>query len=301
MIVHRLSTAILLMASVTPVLFGCADTAGDRFHYEEIASKNEGRNLRYGVYEPPGWDRRTPLPLVVLLHATADDANTAVPRVLTDRLDRAIAAGRLPPFLMVTLDDASGPWTDWYDGRHGSRSWIVDEVIPAVNQSHPIASGPAGLHLVGVSTGGSGALQVWLWDPARFGSATIISAPISAAAATRVFQGTDMTPEMMARVYGPLGGGKAFDPFARLVARDSLAGSHILFGTAEHDPGTMIDSNIAFDAHLTQAGIPHRYVRFAGDPRWAAWAPMIEYSLCHQLQPKCSMPDPTGWVVHTVD
>jgi hypothetical protein len=28
---------------------------------------------------------------------------------------------------------------------------------------------------------------------------------------------------------------------------------------------------------------------------------MIEYSLCHQLQPVCLMPDPQGWVVRAVD
>src|SRR5512141_3409810 len=109
MIVHRLSIAMLLMASVMPALSGCAHTAGERFHYEEIASKNEGRNLRYGVYEPPGWDRRTPLPLVMLLHGAADDETTAGRKALTDRLDRAIAAGRLPPFLMVTLDNDGVP------------------------------------------------------------------------------------------------------------------------------------------------------------------------------------------------
>jgi enterochelin esterase-like enzyme len=301
MVIHRHSIAILLAACAAPALFGCADTRVDRLHYEEIASRNEGRNLRYAVYEPPGWDRRAPLPLVVMLGGAGNDGKSADPKAVTDRLDRAITQGRLPPLLMVMLDGDSGPWTDWYDGGRGSRSWVVDEIIPAVWKSHPVVGGPAGLHILGTSTGGSGALQIWLWDPVRFGSATIISAPISAATGTRIFRGPDMTPELMARVFGPAGSAKDSDPFTRLVSSESLHGSRLLFGTAEHDPGAVIDSNVAFAAHLTQARVPHRYVRFAGGDTWKAWAPMIEYALCQQLQPKCPMPDPKGWDVRTVN
>jgi enterochelin esterase-like enzyme len=298
MVMHRCSIAILLAACAAPALFGCADTRVDRLHSEEISSRSEGRNLRYVVYEPPGWDRRTPLPLVVLLRG--DDGTSADPRAVADRFDRGIAQGRLPPFLMVMLDGDSGPWTDWYEGTR-YRSWVVDEVLPAVWNDYQVLGGPAGLHLLGVSAGGTGALQIWLWDPVRFGSATILSAPISGTEGARIFRGPDMPPEFMERVYGPPGIGQVSNPFVRLDSRESLHGSRLLFGAAEQDPSPVIDSNDALDAHLTQAGVPHRYVRFSGGTTWKAWAPMIEYSICHQLQPKCPMPDPAGWVVRTVD
>lgn len=301
MVIHRRLIAILLAACAAPALSGCADTRVDRLRYEEIASRSEGRNLRYAVYEPPGWDRRTPLPLVVMLGDAGNGGKPADPRAVTDRLDRAITQGRLPPLLMVMLDGDSGPWTDWYDAGRGSRSWVVDEVVPAVWKDYEVVAGPAGLHLLGISAGGSGALQIWLWDPVRFGSATILSAPIAGTAGTRIFRGPDMTPEFMERVFGPQGAGQASDPFVRLDSRESLHGSRLLFGAAAKDSGPVIDSNDALDAHLTQAGVPHRYVRFAGGPTWNAWAPMIEYALCHQLQPKCPMPDPKGWVVRTVN
>jgi len=301
MVIRRLWIAILLAACAAPALSSFAGTRVDRLHHEEILSQSEGRNVPYTVYEPPGWDRRVPLPLVVMLGGPGNDGKPVDPKAVMARLDRAITQGRLPPLLMVMLDGGNGPWTDWYDGGRGSRSWVVDELIPAVWKSHPVVGGPAGLHILGTSTGGSGALQTWLWDPARFGSATILSAPVSAAADARIFRGSEMSPEFKARVFGPAGSEQDSDPFVRLVSRDSLHGSRLLFGTAAHDPVEVIDSNVALDAHLTQAGVPHRYLQFAGNNTWKTWAPMIEYALCRQLQPSCTMPDPMGSVVSTVN
>ena len=234
------SCVAILTACSAAGLVGCAHTPDGRLQYREIASASEGRNLRYGVYEPPGWDH-----------------------------------------------DAA-PW------------WVLDDVIPAVRKSHPVIDGPGGLHILGVSMGGGGALQIWLAKPAQFGSATIISAPIFNEPEIRAFLRKYMPPDVMERAFGPPGSGHGVDPYS-LHSRADLQGARLVFGAAERDLDAMVESNAAFDARLTEAAVPHRYVRFAGHHRWTAWAPMIEYSLCHQLQPVCPMPDPEGWVVRAVD
>jgi enterochelin esterase-like enzyme len=297
----RFLSALSLAVAGAAGLVGCTHTPAGRLNYVEVASRSEGQNMRYGVYEPPGWDHRKPLPLVVLLHGAGDDETAADRPVVTGLLDRAIVEGRLPPFLMVTPDGDRGLWMDWYDGSHHFRSWVLDEVVAAIRKSHPIIAGPAGLHLVGASMGGGGGIQMWLAEPARFASATIISAPILGDADTRAFLKPYMDPDIMERVFGPPGSGHGIDPFARLTSRSSLAGSRLIFGAAEHDLGAMAESNAAFHEHLVKAGVPHRFVRFAGFHRWKSWAPMIEFSLCHQLQDQCPLPDPEGWVVETVD
>jgi S-formylglutathione hydrolase FrmB len=170
-----------------------------------------------------------------------------------------------------------------------------------VRASHAVVDGPAGLHLLGVSMGGGGGLQMWLEDPARFASATIISAPILDEAGTRAFLKPYMAPEIMERVFGPPGSGHGADPYARLATAESLKGSRLVFGVARHDLDAIVASNVAFDARLTQSGVPHLYVQFPGFHGWAAWAPMFEFALCHQLQPRCAMRDPEGWVVSVVD
>jgi enterochelin esterase-like enzyme len=299
--IHLLAVALFIVAAGGSTLAGCAHSPGGRLVYSEIASQSEGKPMRYGLYEPPGWDRRTPLPLVVLLHGAGDDETAADRAAVTDRFDRAIAEGRLPPFLMVAPDGDRGLWMDWYDGSHRFKSWVLDEVIPAVRRSHPVVDGPAGLHLMGVSMGGGGGIQIWLADPASFASATIISAPILDEAGTRAFLSPYMAPEIMERVFGPPASGHGVDPYARLTSRASLDGSRLVFGAARRDLGAIVESNTAFHEHLKLGGVPHTYVQFAGFHTWTAWAPMFEFSLCHQLQPTCRTPAPEGWIVAGVE
>lgn len=283
-------------------LAGCAShTAGGRLQYFEMDSASEGQRLHYGVYEPPGWDRHTPLPLVVLLHGAGDDQTAADRPAVTERLDAAIQSGRIPPFLMVTPEGQRGLWMDWYDGSHHFKSWVLKDLLPAVRAKYPTVAGAAGLHLVGASMGGGGGLQMWLSDPQQFASATILSAPILREADIRAFLKPYMPPEIMDRAFGPPGGAYGVDPFVALASREGLEGSKLIFGAAAHDLGAMTDANVAFHEHLTQAGVPHTYVRFSGFHRWTNWAPMIEFALCRQLQPSCAMAAPQGWTVETVN
>jgi len=301
MSIRRRPIALFLVASGATALAGCTHVPDGRLDYVEVQSRSEGQPMRYGVYEPPGWDRRTPLPLVVLLHGAGDDETAADRKAVTERLDHAISEGRLPLFLMVAPDGDRGLWMDWYDGSHRFKSWVLDEVVPTVRRSHPVVEGPSGLHLVGVSMGGGGGIQMWLAEPARFGSATIISAPILDEAGTRAFLAPYMEPEVMLRVFGPPASGNGVDPYVTLSSSAGLEGSRLVFGAAKRDLGAIVEANAAFHEHLARAGVPHRYVLFPGFHRWASWAPMFEYSLCHQLQPRCAMSDPEGWVVQTVE
>ena len=291
---------LLVLALSLLGLAGCASHApGGRLQYFEMDSASEGQRLHYGVYEPPGWDHHTPLPLVVLLHGAGDDHTAADRPALTQRLDAAIQSGRLPPFLMVTPEGQRGLWMDWYDGTHHFRSWVLKDLLPAVRAKYPIDA-RTGPHLVGVSMGGGGGLQMWLADPGQFASATILSAPILREADIRAFLKPYMPPEIMTRAFGPPGSGYGADPFVALASREGLKGSRLIFGAARHDLGAMADANAAYHEHLVNDGVPHSYVRFPGFHRWTDWAPMIEFALCQQLQSTCPMPDPSGWVIERV-
>jgi S-formylglutathione hydrolase FrmB len=149
--------------------------------------------------------------------------------------------------------------------------------------------------------GGGGGLQMWLAAPGQFGSATLLSAPIFNEAGARGFLKPYMSDDVMQRAFGPPGDGYGVDPYTALASRDSLHGSRLIFGAAAHDLAAMSASNLAFHERLVQAGVPHTYVQFPGFHRWTDWAPMIEFALCHQLQPQCPMPDPQGWVVERVE
>jgi enterochelin esterase-like enzyme len=290
---HRVATSLFVAA----VAAGCKHQPSGRLQYTEVASQAEGRTMRYGVYLPAGWDRTTPLPLVVLLHGAGDDETSADRAVVVEELDRAVASGQVPPFIMVTPDGDRGFWMNWYDGRHHYKDWVLDEVIPAVRDRYPTIGGSAGLHLMGVSMGGGGGMQMWLPDPSRFASATIISAPILDEAGTRKFLRRFMPNKGMDSVFGPEGSGQGVDPYRRLASPEALEGSRLIFGAATHDIANILDSNERFHQHLVQANVPHRFVTFSGRHGWRSWAPMFAYSLCYNLDDDCSAAPPKGWSV----
>jgi enterochelin esterase-like enzyme len=256
--------------------------------------------MRYGVYVPPDWDRQTPLPLVVLLHGAGDDETAADRKKVMSALDRAITSGDVPPFVMVTPDGDRGLWMNWHDGTHRYEDWVLEEAVGLVRDAYPIVEGPAGLHLMGVSMGGGGGLQMWLAAPARFASATIISAPILDEEDTRRFLGRFMSEQAMDSVFGPPGAGGGVDPYTALVAESSLEGSRLIFGAASRDLGLIRESNRAFHRHLESNEVPHRFVVFRGWHAWTSWAGMFVFSLCHQLSDTCAMEVPDGWSVQTV-
>lgn len=277
----------------------CHRPAG-RLEYSALESSAEGRSLRYGVYLPPGWDQTMPLPLVVLLHGAGDDATSADRAVVMRALDEAILARKLPPFVMVTPDGDLGFWVNWHDGSHRWKDWVLQEVVPAMHRRYPLLAGPAGLHLVGVSMGGGGGLQMWLQEPARFGSVSILSAPILSADDTRAFLRRFISPQVVTRVFGPQAASQGRDPYTVLAAADALHGSRLLFGAAMRDRDGILSSNHTFHQTLRSRQVPHQFIVFEGRHRWTTWARVFPHVLCAQLDPQCDLPFPSQWRVARV-
>ncbi len=276
-------------------ILGCRHTPLGRLTYTAMPSKSEGRSMRYGLYTPPGWDRVTPLPLVILLHGAGDDETGADRRSVVGAIDAAIEAGTLRPFIMVAPDGDNGFWVNWHDGSHHYRDWVLNEVVPDVRAKHPTIPGAEGLHLVGVSMGGGGGLQMWLAEPSRFASATILSAPILNERDTRAFLRRFMSPRAIEHVFGPPGSGAGVDPYVALAGPEATGGSRLLFGAARQDIGGLLASNRRFHEHLAAREVPHRFVTFAGKHRWDAWGPMFVFGLCLQTDPQCPMATPPGY------
>lgn len=272
---------------------GCHHAYG-RLQYSAVSSRAEGKLLHYGVYVPRGWDGVRPLPLVLLLHGAGDDHTSADRQQVVERLDRAIASGALPPFVMVTPEGERGFWLNWHDGSHHYRDWVFDEVLPAVRARYPLLPEPEGLHLIGVSMGGGGGMQLWLHERTRFASATLLSAPILNERDTRVFLRHFVSAEALNNVFGPEGKGSGIDPYAVLKSEADLGGTQLLFGAATDDRAGILDSNRAFDRALRERGVPHRLLVFPGKHRWATWAEVFPYALCVQLAPGCTMKAPEG-------
>lgn len=270
------------------LLCACARPTG-RLTFVDLDSAAEGRTLRYGVYTPRGWDGARPLPLVVLLHGAGDDAESADRRAVVDRLDEAIASGQLPPFVMVTPEGDLGLWVDWHDGSHRWRTWVLEEVVPHVRERYATTDD---LHLMGVSMGGGGGMQMWLHEPGRFASATILSAPILDEADTRAFLSRFLPQRVLEAAFGKPGSGAGKDPYVVLTRAESLQGSRLLFGAARNDRRGILRSNEAFHRKLEASGVPHEFIVFPGGHGWSTWGRVFPWALCRQLDPKCTMSPP---------
>lgn len=279
---ERISTICAIAAFLSLAISACAHRSAGRFVVHELESEAEGRTLAYGVYLPPpgSWDGTDPLPLVILLHGAGDDERSADRRCVVDALDEAVLSGDVPPFILVAPRGELGFWTNWADGSHRFRDWVLDEVVPDVRARLPIEEGS--LHLVGVSMGGGGGLQMWLAERERFSSATILSAPILDADEARRFLGRFIPEWRVSDIFGDEDDPRA-DPYAALVSEEDLAGSPLVFGAARRDRVPIVGSNERFHEHLEGRGVPHAYLSFRGRHGWKAWARALPVALGLQL------------------
>lgn len=266
-----------------------------RLTYATLGDNAEGRPLPYGLFVPAGWDRRTPLPVVVLLHGAGDDETSADRIGVIDRIDAAIARGDVPPVAIVTPRGERGFWVDWADGSHHWASWVLTDVLADVRAKIPTVAGREGLHLVGVSMGGGGGLQMWLAHRDAFASATILSAPILDEDDTRKFLARFMPKGVLERAFGPAGASKGIDPYAALAADGDRQGSELMFGAAAHDLGRIRGSNAVFADHLRERGVAHTFVVFDGNHSWRSWGEVLPWALCQQLRDECPMATPSRW------
>ncbi|TPV95464.1 MAG: hypothetical protein B7733_09860 [Myxococcales bacterium FL481] len=280
---------------------GCAHGPEGRLQYQTLQSQSEDRPMKYGVYLPPQWDGRTELPVVILLHGAGDDETSADRKIVLDALDEAIITGDLPPFILLAPNGDRGFWVNWQNGQHAYRDWVLEEALPDLRRRYPTIAGREALHILGVSMGGGGGLQMWLSNPEQFASASLLSAPILNEDETRRFLRRFMSKRAIQEVFGPEGDGDGVDPFLELRSADRLGGSRLLFGAATRDVRGVLRSNQAFHTHLREHEVPHQFLTFEGRHAWTSWADVFVHALCHQLQPTCPRPTPAGWAMQSYE
>ncbi len=241
-----------------------------------------------GIYRPPGWDGRAPLPLVVFLHGGGDDARIFERHLeVVEHLDRAVASGTLPPVLVAIPEGELGFWRNWADGTHHYEDWVIDEAIPWVRRTFPVLPAPEHQHVLGVSMGGAGALYLGLDHPEAFATISALSAPILDVDRTldflegRIFRGIPTE-----RIFGPPDRARveAHNAYARLREPGALGGRSLLVGAGTRDRPGLAASTRAFHEHLARHGVPHHFLEYRGGHRYRDWARVFPFVLCVQLR-----------------
>lgn len=279
----------------TLLLLAAAFAGQDRLTYITLDSAAEQRPMTYGVYEPPGWDHASPLPLVVFLHGGGDDERALDDHpVVTRTLDRMISEGRLPPVLVAVPDGERGFWRNWADGSHRFADWVMDEVLPDVRQRYPVQAD--NLHLMGISMGGAGTMYLGLDHLDTFASLTVLSAPLFDGDTTLRFLESDFMERFapMSRIFGSPDPDevRARNAWSRLSSAEALGDTILYVGAGTVDLGRIGPLTRDFHAHLVENGVPHHYHSFPGGHRWVDWARVFPVSLCYALQGDACDPGP---------
>jgi enterochelin esterase-like enzyme len=225
------------------------------------------------VYLPPSYfrpeaaDRR--YPVVYLLHGWPGGAGNWFGSGRAAQTADEMIGGRLIPELILICPDGSrgllgrSLYINSYDGSSRMADFIVHDVVDWADSTFRTRPGPGGRALVGLSDGGSAAVNLTFQHPDVFGACGSLSgefrlekeAGMGGAigpepGATRLLE--ENSPALYA---------------SRMAAR--LRGLVIYFDCGVSDDP--IGDNRDFHALLLRLGVPHTYREFPGSHSWGYW------------------------------
>jgi enterochelin esterase family protein len=141
-----------------------AGVSSGRYEELTVESRAMGGPRRALVWIPPGLTTSSkPVPVLYLLDGL-DYREFAKVHTVAGNL---IASGKLPPLLLVLVPPVDR--RDEYERNAAFERFLVDELVPAVEQRWPVRKDPAGRGAMGVSLGAFAALSVTARHPGVFG------------------------------------------------------------------------------------------------------------------------------------
>lgn len=270
------------LALALPLILGACASAPNRLVHVDLQSLQAKTKMAYEVWTPLDFDAtREQLPLVVFLHGGGDSENSFDEAGIGQHLDAELAAGRIPRVVIVVPRGENGFWENWYDGTKNYRSWVIEEVIPAVQNEYRTLPCPEHCHVGGVSMGGHGTLRFAWFHPGVFASASALSAPVFDSEAIADFTGNFLIKLFIPveSIWGPtddLDRIRSEDLYRQWKTQSDLKGMRLLLGVAEKDRDGLIKLNRKFHTHLEDHAIEHVYLEFPGRHKWVSWTPIID-------------------------
>jgi putative tributyrin esterase len=274
MILRVLNAAIVLL-----VLSICV-AANGRLETVRFQSKLVGASLPYNVILPPDYDTSptTRYPVLYLLHGLTGH--------YSDWASRSNVADHAAQYRMIVVTpEGNDGWysnsatvtTDKYE------SYIVDELIPDVQQRYRTIEARYGRAIAGLSMGGYGAIKFGLKSPQTFAFAASMS---GAFAITRIAEkDLGQLGPVLLKLFGPMGSdtrkaNDIFDIVENLPAVRIAALPYFYFDCGTEDPlPAVFTSNRDLAKLLFDKKIPHEFRQLPGDHSWAYWDQQIPHVL----------------------
>ena len=247
----------------------CVPTlANGRVETVRFQSKLINATLPYNVILPTDYDasKTTRYPVLYLLHGLTGHYNDWVQR--TNVAD--YAAGYRMIVVMPEGNDS------WYIDSGSSRyeSYILNELIPDVQQRYRTIEARHGRSIAGLSMGGYGAIKFGLKYPATF----VFAASMSGAFGVTRFTEKEV-PELWKeslRLFGALGSetrvaNDLFEIAGKLTPARSNSLPYFYFDSGTEDSSLIFPYNRELAGLMSEKKIPHEFRQLPGDHSWAYW------------------------------
>ena len=163
---RRLLLALAIVAAIRPA------TAGEMVA-QVIHSVALGRPWNISVYRPDSYQASgLRHPVLYFLPGHSPTRGEWINLTLPVLADAAIAAGRMPPGLIVVPELG----TSWgVDAKEAMQTALLDDLIPAIERGWRVLPGRTGRAIGGISAGGFAALRLALLQPDRFAAVAVLS------------------------------------------------------------------------------------------------------------------------------
>jgi S-formylglutathione hydrolase FrmB len=236
---------------------------------EEVASKAMGREMRYRVLLPAGYEasaRR--YPVLYLLHGLTGD--------YTDWETRTHLASHLSEFAVVVVMPDAG--NSWYANavspvENKYEDYIAKDLIEDVDGKFRTIRTRHARAIAGLSMGGYGALKFALKYPASFAFAASFSGALNAVHDPQFLKG-GKTPaaylEEYSKIVGSSDAARASNSLFALAEKADPARTPFLYIDCGTEDG-LLKANREFVALLQQRKIAYEYRELPGAHTWAYW------------------------------
>ncbi len=256
-----LSTVWLLPAQRQPLTF---DVRWDNppakatlTTHHVLHSPSMKRDVGWNLYLPPQYETsQLRYPVIYWLHGSGGDESSGLS--IAGELDKAIAAGLVPPAIMVFPNGGKKTeYRDWPDQNILIETMIIRELITHVDTNFRTINSKMGRAIEGMSMGANGALKLALKYPELFGSVVAYAGSYKRLPLDGYFPGIAQEQQVwiskLTQWYSP-----EDDPFVLADKNFGRLGElriRFIGGTKD----VSLPDAEAMHAWLVHCGIPHEY------------------------------------------
>lgn len=268
--IMRLSKAFLLS-----IIFCASVLANGRVETVRFQSKLINTTLPYNVILPTDYatSKTTRYPVLYLLHGLMGH--------YSDWITRSNVADYAAGYRMiVVMPEGNDSWyTDNAATSDKYESYILQELIPDVQQRYRTIQARYGRSIAGLSMGGYGAIKFGLKSPITFVFAASMSGVFNA---TRLTEKETPDPWVESlKLFGPIGSEirRANDPFEiveKLTPARISSLPYFYFDCGTEDSLLIFRSNRELAALMFEKKIPHEFRELPGDHSWFYWDRQVQ-------------------------